>query len=96
VVNLTDLKSLYIYSLKEDRLRIISGERADVAQYEFISGSKDILVRLGVDYNEDGKFDSNAEPSLIKKYVYESDELVEVIPQSLNIELQKLLEGSEI
>lgn len=94
VVNLTDLKSLYIYSLKEGKLRSISGGGTDVVYYEFIPGSKDILVRLGIDYNEDGKFDSDSEPSIIKKYVYKSDELVVVIPQSLNAGLQKLLEGS--
>jgi len=95
VVNLSDLKALYIYSTKEDKLRMISSEGMDIMQYDFLLNSKDLLIQFGVDYNRNGKHEEDVEPSLIKKYDFEDDKLVNIIPDELEDELQKLLEGTK-
>ncbi|MFC0878788.1 hypothetical protein ACE01N_19490 [Saccharicrinis sp. FJH2] len=95
VVNLKDLKSLYIYSIKNQDIRVISNKGTDIAHYDFIHDSKDLLVRFGIDYNDDGKYDDNSEPSTVKKYDFKSDKIEDIVSKDLNIELQKLLEGSK-
>ncbi len=95
VVNLSDLKSLYIYSIKNKELRVISNEGTDIAHYGFIHDSKDIILRLGIDYNKDGQYDDDSEPSVVKRYDFKADKIVEIVPKNLDIELQKLLEGSK-
>jgi hypothetical protein len=95
VVNLTDLKSLYIYSIKYRKLRVISDENADIAHYDFVHDNKNIIIRFGFDYNKDGKFDDDSEPSLVKRYDFKSDKIEEIVPENLNDELQKRLEGSK-
>lgn len=52
------------------------------------------MVRFGLDHNMDGKLQNFNEPSLIMKYNYKEDKLVEIIVDSLNKELQQTLEGS--
>lgn len=96
VVNLSDLKSLYIYSIKSQKLRVISGENADIAHYDFIFGTRDIMLRLGSDYNKDGRYDGDSEPSEVKRYDFESDKIEDIVSKDLDAELQKLLEGSKI
>lgn len=95
VINLSDIQSLYIYSIKNDKLRVISIQETDIAYYDFIQDSKDIMLRLGVDYNKDGQYDDNSEPSLVKRYDFKADKIVEIVPKDLDIALQKLLEGSK-
>ena len=96
VINLKDLKSLYAYSLSDKKLRKISEDNLDVQHYDFILDSKNIIIRFGIDYNKDGQFDNTTEPSVIKKYDFAKDELVDIIDDETSKKLQKLLEGSGI
>lgn len=94
VINLKDLKSLYAYSLSDKKLRKISGDNLDVQYYDFILDSKNILISFGIDYDKDGQFDNTAEPSVVKKYDFAKDELVDIIDNETSKKLQNLLEGS--
>lgn len=94
VINLKDLKSLYAYSLSDKKLRKISVDNLDVQHYDFILDSKNILISFGIDYDKDGQFDNTVEPSLIKKYDFAKDELVDIIDNETSKNLQNLLEGS--
>ncbi len=94
VINLKDLKSLYAYSLSDKILRKISGDNLDVQHYDFILDSKNILISFGIDYDKDGQFDNTAEPSVVKKYDFAKDELVDIIDNETSKKLQNLLEGS--
>lgn len=93
VVNLNDLNDLFIYSLKEDRLRKVSLEGSDLLNYDFIPDSKDLLIRYGVDYDKSGFYTANIEPSVIMKYDYLNEDLSAVVDDKLHGELQKMLEG---
>lgn len=95
VINLLDLKKLYIYSLKEKRLREISNENIDLFDYHFLNGSKNLILQYGIDKNKDGQFNEYNEPTIIKKYNYETGIIEDIIPQKIDSELQMVLEGSK-
>lgn len=95
VINQLDFRSLFIYSLGNKNTQEIKLENADVRELNFVGDSKNLIIRFGIDHNGDGKFDRYSEPSLIKKYNYKSHELVDIISDSLNIELQHKLEGTK-
>jgi hypothetical protein len=96
VINLKDLKSLYIYSLSANRLRKISEDNLDVQHYDFAINNKDLLIRFGIDKDSDGQYDNSSEPTIIKKYDYENDKLIDIIDKETSENLQKLLEGTKI
>lgn len=95
VINLKDYSSLYIYSFNENKMRKISLEGMDVFNYKFITKTKDLIVEFGIDKNKDGFFESYNEPTVIKKYDFKNDSLIEIIDPKINSELQKTLEGTK-
>ncbi|MCK5855902.1 MAG: hypothetical protein KAG64_00335 [Bacteroidales bacterium] len=95
VVNQLDYKTLYLYSLKDKKLREIKFENADVYQMDFVENRKDLLIKIGIDHNKDGKFDEYTEPSLIKKYDFKSGELINIVSEEIDRELQMKLEGTK-
>jgi len=94
VINQDDLKTLFLYTLKDKRLTEIALEDADISDIKFVENSKNLIINFGLDYNKDGKFNSYLEPSVIKKYDFENKKLVDIVSQDINNELQKMLEGS--
>ena len=95
VINLKDLTSLYIYSMKENKMRKIGIEGMDVYSYKFINNSKNLIIEFGIDKNKNGTFESYNEPIILKKYNFEREKLEEIIDKKINSELQKKLEGTE-
>lgn len=95
VINQEDYKTLFIYSLNDKRLREIELDSADVSQLNFVENTKDLIIQFGIDHNKDGKFDQYSEPSLIKKYDYKSEKLIDIVSPEINTELQKNLEGTK-
>lgn len=94
VMNLEDFKSLFIYSLKEKKLRTVQIDNADITSYELIEGSKNLIVKYGIDHNKDGEFSSYKEPSMIKRYDFNKETLGDIIDLETTRNLQMLLEGS--
>ncbi len=95
VINLSDFKSLYIYSLNEKKLKKIENAEMDIVSYKFLNESKDLIVSFGIDKNNDGKYEDINEPTVIKKYNYKTEKLTDIIGEKTNSELQKMLEGTE-
>ncbi len=95
VINLEDYKSLYIYSIKENKLRKIESENDDLWHYRFVDNSKDILIQVGIDKNQDGKFEVFREPSKLKLYHYQTEELTDIVNSEIHDILQKTLEGTK-
>ena len=95
VINLSDFKSLYIYSLNENKLKKIENSEMDIVSYKFLNQSKDLIISFGIDKNNDGKYEDVNEPTLIKKYNYKTGKLTDIIGEKTNSELQKMLEGTE-
>ncbi|WP_299137025.1 hypothetical protein [uncultured Tenacibaculum sp.] len=94
VINLKDLTSLYIYSMKENKMRKIGIEGMDIYNYKFINNSKNLIIEFGIDKNKNGTFESYNEPIILKKYNFEREKLGEIIDKKINSELQKKLEGT--
>lgn len=95
VINQLDYKTLFIYSLNSKSLKEISIANADISQVDFVENSKDLLIKFGLDHNNDGRFDENSEPSIIKKYDYVSGELITIINKEIDNELQMKLDGTK-
>jgi hypothetical protein len=95
VINLKDFSSLYIYSFNEKKMKKIGIEGMDVYSFNFINKSKDLIVEFGIDKNKDGTFENHNEPTIIKKYDFRNDKLIEIIDSKINSELQKTLEGTK-
>lgn len=95
VINLSDFKSLYIYSFNEKKLKKIENAEMDIVSYKFLNESKDLIIRFGIDKNNDGKYEDLNEPTIVKKYNYKTGKLIDIIEEKTNSELQKMLEGTE-
>jgi hypothetical protein len=95
VINLKDFSSLYVYSFKENKMRKIGVEGMDIYNFKFINKSKDLLIEFGIDKNKDGTFESYNEPTIIKKYDFKNDKIIEIIDSKINSELQRTLEGTK-
>ncbi len=94
LINSKDLKKLYIYSVAEQKLKDVSLNNADVIAYKFVNESKNLLVQFGIDYNEDGKYESSKEPKTLRLFNYKSGALSEIVSKEIHSQLQKKLEGS--
>lgn len=95
VINLEDFKSLYIYSFSQNKMKKIGIDGMDIYNYKFINKSKDLVIEFGVDKNKDGRYREYNEPTIIKKYDFESGKLTDIIDPKTNSELQKMLEGTK-
>jgi hypothetical protein len=95
VINLKDFSSLYIYSILEEKMRKIGIEGMDVYNFNFINKTKNLIIEFGNDKNKNGTFESYSEPTIIMKYDFKNEKLIEIIDTKINDELQKKLEGTE-
>ncbi|QHI37145.1 hypothetical protein IMCC3317_25230 [Kordia antarctica] len=94
VINLVDFTSLYIYSFNTKKLQKVGNGELPVADYKFINNSKELIISFGIDKNGNGKYEEYREPSILKKYNFQTETLTDIIDSKLHNELQELLEGS--
>ena len=95
IINLLDFKSLYIYSINKRKLKKVENNGMDVFSYKFLNNSKDLIIRFGIDKNKDGKYVNYNEPTLLKKYNFQTGKATNIIEEKMSSELQKMLEGTE-
>ncbi len=95
VINLKDFKSLYIYSFSQKKMQKVGIDGMDVYNYKFINNSQDLIIGFGIDKNDDGQYEEYNEPTLIKKYDFESGQLTDIIDKKIISDLQKTLEGTQ-
>lgn len=81
VINLKDFKMLFIYSLKNKKLESVGIDGMDVFDYEFLNETKDMVIRFGIDKNDDGTYDEYNEPTIIKKYSLETGILTDIVDE---------------
>ena len=93
VIALDDARNLYIYSLNKSILKRISDGDNSVEQYKFVENSKDLLVEFQLSQYKGSQFNNFRLPSKIMKYGYESQELTDIIPSQIQMDMQKLVEG---
>jgi hypothetical protein len=94
VINLKDYNSPFIYSIAKNSLRELAIPKMDVLAYQFVEDKKDIIIRFGVDRDEDGAYDSDLEPGILRFYNYSNDTLSKIVPDEISKDLQKIIQGS--
>lgn len=93
IMDMQDLLHLYVYSLETKQMRVVGQKNSTVLNYAIINESKDLIIQFGKDYNEDGNYDSQEEPSYVMRYYYKTRQLVPVITENLSLKLQQQLQG---
>lgn len=92
MVNYQDLKSLFVYSLKEKKLQKFGIKNSSVKSFNFIEKKKDILVSWEFDRNGDNEFDSETEPNFITKYDHAQKLMTLVVNSALEKEIQQIID----
>jgi hypothetical protein len=93
IIDLNDARNLCIYSLNKETLKKISDGDNSVEQYQFIENSKDLLVEFSLNQYKEKQFTGSRIPSKIMKYSYGTQELTDIVPQKIQKDMQKLVEG---
>jgi len=91
-VNFEDDTNLCIYSLKTGIMRRITDGTNSITDYQFVGNSKDLLVEFSLSQYKDVKFNSY-KPRKILRYEFEAEKLSEVVPATIQQQMQTLLEG---
>ena len=92
-INVRDLKVLYIYSFKNKDIKRVEERNATIMDYDFVPDSYDLILRFGMDKDNNGSFDYYNEPSIIKTYNIESGELNSIVSSELDVELLRIITG---
>lgn len=93
VIDLSDLRNLCVYSLNTGIMRKISDQGNQVEGYMFVENSKDLLVEFKLSQYKENQFGNNQSPGKIMKYSFDSQELSDIIPEKIQSDMQKLIEG---
>jgi hypothetical protein len=91
-ITLSDCKSLYVFSLKDRKPRKMGLENATLVSYHMVEGKKDILATFRLDRNLDGKFNVDTEPTVVMKYDYYNNLLVNIVDEESEKELQRIID----
>ncbi|ASB50340.1 hypothetical protein [Alkalitalea saponilacus] len=91
-ITMNDLKSLFIYSLKEKELKVVTKENTTVLNYEMIREKNEILVLFGIDRNKDNQFIGYKEPTRVMKYNIKTGDLLDLVEPSLETEIQRIVD----
>lgn len=91
-ITMNDLKSLFVYSVKNKELRTVTKENTTVLNYEMIKEKNEILILLGIDRNKDNKFIEYKEPTCVMRYNIVTGKLYDVVEKSLETQIQRILD----
>ncbi|MDR1542972.1 MAG: hypothetical protein LBS50_00895 [Prevotellaceae bacterium] len=95
LVNSEDDNNLCIYSFKTEKMRKITDNANSIKNYQFIENSKNLLVEFALNQYKEVKFDSYSKPTKIMKYEFETEKLSEIVPDEIQAQMQKLVEGKK-
>ncbi len=95
IIDLTDLRSLYIYSFETGELRTFSDGENQAIDYQFIEQTKNLLVKYKLSQYKKEQFGYEQVPNKIMKYNFETQELTPIIPTDIEQKMQGLVEGKE-
>ena len=95
LIDYRDDRNLCIYSLRTEKIRKITDGANSIKGYQFIEDSKDLLVEFSLNQYKEVKFNSSDKPITIMKYEFETKKLSEIVPQEIQQQMQKLVEGKK-
>lgn len=92
-ITMNDVKNLCMYSFKTESLSKISDGENSAEQYQFIENTKDLMIAFSLNQYNEKQFNNSRTPNKIMKYEYDSRSLTDIIPQKIQADMQKLVEG---
>lgn len=93
IIDLSDLRTLCVYSLQTGIMRKISDNDNQVEGYQFVENAKDLLVEFNLSQYKGSQFDNYQSPGKVMKYSFDSQKLSNIIPEKIQTDMQKLVEG---
>ena len=106
VLNRKDLLNIYMYNIQTNKLTCITESAIHIidlikpsTRLYALSGSRkketsnEIFVKIGYDKNSDGIFNAVEEPVFLKRIDIDRNKLTSIMNQSVNEELQSILDG---
>jgi hypothetical protein len=90
-ITMNDQKSLFIYSTKNKSLKHIQYKDKSLNDYTNIPGSKDYMVRFGIEPDKWAETQANTDLAIICKYIYDQDQLLVVNDEKMQKELQEIV-----
>ncbi|MBS2209876.1 hypothetical protein KEM09_00565 [Carboxylicivirga mesophila] len=87
-----DLSTLHIYSVGNQKLMPLPVSSTTVLNYERVPDKHQLMVTLGVDRNNDGRFDYKNEPTTIVCFDWEHNRVNTIISEELKSELQQIID----
>ena len=91
-----DLQKLFVYDLNEHKLRQVDMlANSNVGYVSWYAGGEELIVQIGIDRDEDGKFESSSEPKIFYNLNPDSASLQPIVSADQIAKLQRLLEGRQ-
>lgn len=93
LIDLDDLRTLYVYSLHTGVTRKIADGDNSPVRYKFMENSKNMLVDFELGNYKANQFRSENLPQKVMRYDFDTQKLSNIIPEGIDKEMQKLVEG---
>ncbi len=90
-----DIKSLFVYSLKNEKIVEIFEPYKHYLDYQIVPRSNDIIVHYGLDRDSSGTFERSDEPMTYIQFNLETNERFNVVNDSLMDNIQGVLDGKK-
>ena len=87
----TDLKSLYVYGVTDQKMREISKDGYGVLQYQVVQDQNKLMMVMVKDKNSNGEIDYN-DPKELFVYHFENEELVPIAGKDQSALMQGMLD----
>jgi len=84
----SDLQSFYLYDVRNDILQTVEFSNMGLIDYYLLFDSDEIILRYGLDKDQDGRYDGGLEPTYLKKYSISKNSTDDLIDKTLLKELQ--------
>ena len=87
-----DLTSLFIYSVRTGILKHLEYKDKSVLYFKNIPGTKNFMVKFGIDAARQYENNSNSDMSVLCKYLYDMDQLQVINDENTQKELNSILD----
>lgn len=91
-LNQSDLHAFFIYNLQANKLQGISEESLGLESFHLLWNTQEFLLRFGKDKNQDGEFDPNTEPVIVKRFNIMEKSSMNLLDEGTMDNLQQLID----
>lgn len=91
-LNEEDLQQLWVYYRNTGKLIDLNIENGNLSSFDYMPETNSIYLRVGMDLNQNGKYNSITEPIHLFQFNIETKELNKMVNENLHNELQSLIQ----